>query len=110
MRGQMGPFLALGSSHSNKEAPQFHLVKGGGLRVCSQVAAHVSPWATQPAHPPIRTNHLGLLLWYPAIPLPVRQKSCDLLWLTRLGCYSQSFELQRGHNLQRAGVRILGEV
>lgn len=84
----------------------FYLAKGSGLRVCS----HGSPWATQPAHPAVHRNHLGLLLWYPVIPVPLAQKSCGLLWLTRPGCYSQSFEQQRGQNLQSVEVRILREV
>ena len=77
-----------GSSHWNKEVPQFNLVKRNGLRVCSQVATYVSPWATQPAHPPVCTNHLGFLLWYPATPLQPTLKSSALLQLTMLEFYS----------------------
>lgn len=76
MEGQMGPLLALGSSPWNKEALQCHLVKGGGLRVFSQVATPVSPWATQPAHPPACwATCCGIQQFHCCLT----QKSCALL-------------------------------
>lgn len=95
----MGPLQAVGTPHWHKEGPQ----KGAALRICSLLVAHVPAWATQPAHPPVCANPLGLL-WYSAIPLPLQL--CPAL----VGFHSHLLEQLRARNQQRDGVRVLGEV
>lgn len=77
------------------------------LRVCSQFAMYLlgpSSLPTLLSIPVTWVSCCGIQQF------PLTQKICDLLWVTKMGFYSHSYELQRGHNLRRGRVRILEEV